>query len=83
VTRRRLSIPATIIVAVVGVGTAVGVTGCDDDDDDPQECTIEGECPADGRVCLDEQTMSLPCCPICPIDGATCPTGCVLSLPPI
>jgi hypothetical protein len=79
---RRLSIPAAIIATVVGAGTAVGLTACDDDDD-PQECTVEGMCPADGRVCLDEQTTTQPCCPVCPADGSTCPNGCVLEFPPI
>jgi hypothetical protein len=57
----------------------IGVA-CGDDDD--EECTVEGTCPSDGRICVDEQTMTMPCCPICPIDG-TCPNGCVLELPPI
>jgi hypothetical protein len=78
VARKQLSIPAAIVAVVVGGA----LTACDDDDDDPQECTIEGICPEDGRVCLERDTAA-PCCPICPVDGTNCPNGCILEFPPI
>lgn len=73
--RRRLSIPKTLVVAVLA-------TAACDDDDEPQECTIEGTCPDDGRVCLKEDTAA-PCCPICPVTPGQCPSGCILEFPPI
>jgi hypothetical protein len=72
--------PAAIVFAVAGAGSAL-LVGCDDDDP-PEECTVEGMCPSDGRVCLDEATAT-PCCPVCPADGSTCPNGCILEFPPI
>ena len=78
---RRLLIPKTLVVAAIGASALI-LPACDDDDDPPQECTVEGICPDDGRVCLDEQTAE-PCCPVCPADGAQCPAGCILEFPPI
>lgn len=76
---RKLKLPSTLIVAAIA---AAPLVACDDDDPPPQECTIEGICPDDGRVCLDEQTADV-CCPVCPTDGLTCPAGCVLEFPPV
>lgn len=76
---RSLTLPKTLVVAVIG---AASLVGCEDDDDPPQQCDIEGICPADGRVCLDEQTAEA-CCPVCPADGLECPAGCILEFPPV
>jgi hypothetical protein len=76
---KRLTIPKALAFAVVSTLT---LTGCDDEDDPPQECDIEGVCPADGRVCLTE-TTGAPCCPICPLTPGDCPVGCVLEFPPV
>ncbi|MBA2542844.1 MAG: hypothetical protein H0V17_24575 [Deltaproteobacteria bacterium] len=72
---RRLKLPTTLVVVVLGVA------GCGDDDP-PQECTLEGVCPEDGRVCLKEDTAE-PCCPVCPATPGQCPAGCILEFPPI
>jgi len=77
--KRRLTLPTTLVVAVIGTASLVA---CDDDDDPPQECTIEGVCPADGRVCLDENTAQV-CCPVCPVTANECPSGCILEFPPV
>jgi len=76
---RRLAIPKTLVVAVIG---AASLACGDDNEEPPQECTIEGVCPDDGRVCLDEQTAA-PCCPVCPTTPNQCPSGCILEFPPI
>jgi hypothetical protein len=79
---RRLKLPETLVVAVLGASALV-LPACDgDDDDQPQQCDVEGICPDDGRVCLDEQSAE-PCCPVCPEDGMQCPAGCILEFPPI
>ncbi len=78
---RRLKLPTTLVVAVISTATSLAVVGCDDYEE-PQECTIEGICPDDGRVCLDEQTAEV-CCPVCPADGLECPAGCILEFPPV
>jgi hypothetical protein len=75
--KRRLTLPTTLVVAVISV-TALGC----DDDEPPQECTLEGICPEDGRVCLSEVDAS-PCCPVCPATPGQCPSGCILEFPPI
>ena len=76
---RRLTLPETLLVAVIGTASI----GCGDDyEDEPQECTIEGICPEDGRLCLAEDTGA-PCCPICPVTPNECPSGCVLEFPPV
>ncbi len=77
---RRLvvSFPTTLVVAVISTFASCG----DDNDDPPQECTIEGVCPEDGRVCLDENTAA-PCCPVCPVTPNECPSGCILEFPPV
>jgi hypothetical protein len=79
----RLRIPAVLAVAVVG-GATVGIIAASCGyDEPPSECTVDGGvCPTDGKLCLDEQTRTQPCCPLCPVEG-TCPNGCVLDLPPI
>ena len=83
---RRLTLPSTLVVAAIGtasLATTLAITACGDDSDDPpQECMIEGVCPEDGRVCLDEQTAA-PCCPVCPTTPGQCPSGCILEFPPI
>lgn len=79
--RRSLTLPKTLVVAVIGAASLT-LSACDDDTDPPQECTLEGICPADGRVCLDEQTAEA-CCPVCPADGLECPAGCILEFPPV
>lgn len=76
---RKLTFPSTLVVAVLA---AAPLVACDDETDPPEECTIEGICPDDGRVCLDEQTAEV-CCPVCPVDGLECPTGCSLEFPPV
>lgn len=78
----RLNIPAVLVVSVLGTGSVVGVATCTDDDDEPTECTVEGDCPGDGRLCIEDDGTHTPCCPTCPVMGS-CPTGCVLDLPPI
>ncbi len=78
---RSLTLPTTLVVAVISA-TSLALPACDDDDAPPQECTIEGICPEDGRVCLDEQTAAV-CCPVCPEDGLECPAGCILEFPPV
>ncbi len=80
---KRLSLPATLAVAVVGVASAstIAIVSCGGDDSPPQDCTVQGECPTDGRVCITPDTFEL-CCPVCPVDNA-CPDGCVLDLPPV
>lgn len=79
---RRLKLPETLVVAVLGAATTLALPACDDDDPPPQQCDVEGVCPTDGRVCLDEQTAE-PCCPVCPLTPNECPTGCVLEFPPV
>jgi hypothetical protein len=86
VARRKLTIPLTLAFAAAGAGVVgFGLVACGDDGESPppEECTVEGMCPEDGRICLDEETQLEPCCPICPSDGTTCPNGCVLQFPPI
>lgn len=78
---RRLTLPTTLVVAVISTAS-LAVTACGDDNEEPQECTIEGVCPEDGRVCLDENT-AVPCCPVCPTTPGECPSGCILEFPPI
>lgn len=79
---RKLTLPSTLVVAVLSASSLIAVPACDGDDEPPQECEIEGICPDDGRVCLDEQTAEA-CCPVCPEDGMTCPAGCILEFPPV
>jgi len=79
--RRLVSWPAALAVVVVGSAASIGAISACGDDTQPQECTIQGECPSDGRVCLHPQDASL-CCPICPVNNA-CPDGCTLDFPPV
>ncbi len=79
---RRLTIPTTLVVVMIGATSLVAMTACDEGEEPPQECMIEGTCPDDGRVCLDEQTAEA-CCPVCPVDGQQCPAGCILEFPPV